>query len=202
MPHPNSAPYGIAEGPNKKIWFTEINGNRIGHIANDGTICEYELPHKGSFPSFITAETDNALWFTENQNNAIGRITESGEITEFKIPTPASGPVGITKGNDGALWFVEINGNKWVESLLPVISLNMVKNARPLQPGPETNCGLHYGGANQIGRMKSNKTIEVYSILTPHAEPHGISSYDGKTIWFALECGKIGKLTLKNDKTE
>lgn len=50
--------------------------------------------------------------------------------------------------------------------------------------------------------MKSNKTIEVYSILTPHAEPHGISSYDGKTIWFALECGKIGKLTLKNDKTE
>ncbi|MDA6790928.1 hypothetical protein OSL42_26520, partial [Escherichia coli] len=76
------------------IWFTEMNGNRIGRIKDDGSIHEYELPTQGSYPSFITLGSDDALWFTENQNNVIGRITEYGEVTEFTIPTPASGPVG------------------------------------------------------------------------------------------------------------
>lgn len=51
-------------------------------------------------------------------------------------------------------------------------------------------------GGNKIGRLTSDQTIEEYTINTPHAEPHGIGCDNDGTVWFALECNKIGKLKL------
>lgn len=65
----------------------------------------------------------------------------------------------------------------------------------PSRPEPAHELWLTLWGSNQIGRIKSNQAFEIYNLTTPHAEPHGIASGDGKTVWFALECGKIGKLT-------
>ena len=44
----DSGPYGITEGVIGEIWFTQMNGNRIGKLTADGTIYEYDLSNKGS----------------------------------------------------------------------------------------------------------------------------------------------------------
>ncbi|MDM5339170.1 hypothetical protein QUF84_18380 [Fictibacillus enclensis] len=44
VPTPESAPFGIVEGHPGEVWFTEMNGNRIGRLLPDGTIHEYPLP--------------------------------------------------------------------------------------------------------------------------------------------------------------
>ncbi len=63
LPCPDSAPFGITEGNNGDIWFTEMNGNRIGRILSSGEMVEYDLPNPGSYPSFIVVGPDGAPLF-------------------------------------------------------------------------------------------------------------------------------------------
>jgi len=72
-PTTDSAPWGIAAGPDGNLWFTETNGNKIGRITTSGTITEFPLPTAGSGPSDIAAGPDGNLWFTEGAGK-IGRI--------------------------------------------------------------------------------------------------------------------------------
>ena len=118
LPNNNSAPQGIAVGPDGALWFPEETGNGvIGRIATDGTIAEFPLNLSlpaGVVPGLnsITAGPDGALWFTISFANAIGRITTSGAVSEFPLPRPSSQPSAITAGPDGALWFTETNQSK------------------------------------------------------------------------------------------
>jgi streptogramin lyase len=89
------------------LWFTELNGNKIGRVTITGTFTEFPIPTANSQPHGITAGPDGALWFAEFNGNKIGRITTTGTITEFAIPTASGGSFGITAGPDGALWFTE-----------------------------------------------------------------------------------------------
>jgi streptogramin lyase len=107
-----SSPEGIIQGPDGALWFTEVDGNKIGRITTSGTISEFPLQAATSWPIRITRGSDGALWFTELLGNKIGRITLSGKISEFPLPTADSQPQGITQGPDGAIWFAELQGNK------------------------------------------------------------------------------------------
>lgn len=109
IPTANSGPLSIASGPDGGIWFTEVNGNKIGRIAPGGIVKEF--PTSGN-PGGITAGPDGALWFTEIGGNKIGRITTSDAITEFPIPTANAVPHRITLGTDGNLCFTEAGTNK------------------------------------------------------------------------------------------
>lgn len=115
--------------------------------------------------------------------------------------------MGITKGNDGALWFVEIIGNKvgriTTSGIITEYEIPTL-NSRPhaITAGVGNELWFTEWGSNKIGRIKDNKIIEEYPIKTPNAEPHGISSYKGEMIWVALECDKLGNLTLKKDMWE
>src|SRR5881227_1886279 len=40
VPTANSAPVGITSGPDGNMWFTEIQGNKIGRITSTGSITE------------------------------------------------------------------------------------------------------------------------------------------------------------------
>lgn len=93
MPSGQSGSYGITEGPDGAIWFTELTGNKIGRLSASGDFKEDAFPFPGAFPSFIVAGSDGALWFTVNQGNKIGRISLDGEITEYELPTAKAGPV-------------------------------------------------------------------------------------------------------------
>ena len=100
-----SAPYGIAAGPDGRIWFTDPTYRQIGRMATDGSIGAGDLlGTPGAEPAdFITAGPDSDMW-------------AGGAAHVFKVPTDATstsdivsygphGGGGITTGPDGRLWF-------------------------------------------------------------------------------------------------
>lgn len=73
-PAGGSAPYGITQGPDGHLWFTEFKGNKIGRIAPNGLVQEFAVPTPGAGPHGITLAPDGNVWFTELGANKIGRI--------------------------------------------------------------------------------------------------------------------------------
>jgi virginiamycin B lyase len=109
----SSGTFGIAPGPDGKLWFTEATANKVGYLVADSAIFGPEfVVTAGSQPRYITGGPDGNMWFTEFFGNRIGRVTPTGKIAEGPIPTSDSGPQGITTGPDGNVWFVESTGNK------------------------------------------------------------------------------------------
>jgi virginiamycin B lyase len=98
--------YGLTQGPDGALWFTEEGYHApdgIGRITIGGTYQSWSLPgHPG--PTRIAAGPDGALWFTERNRSAIGRITTAGTLTEFPLLASVTAH-DITAGQDGALWF-------------------------------------------------------------------------------------------------
>src|SRR4249920_2647746 len=71
----NAQPLEIARGPDGNLWFTEIEGNRIGRITPLGVVTEFSAGMSaGALPIGIAAGPDGNLWFTELVGR-IGRIT-------------------------------------------------------------------------------------------------------------------------------
>jgi virginiamycin B lyase len=75
LPTSNSGPTGITLGPDRALWFTELNANKIGRITRGGSFREFPIPTSASAPAGITSGPDGALWFTEFDGNKIGRIS-------------------------------------------------------------------------------------------------------------------------------
>src|SRR5204863_877446 len=109
---PSSDPTAITAGPDGRVWFVERLGNKVGALAQDGTITEFPIPTGGSQPAGIVAappsETEPAgLWFTEQAAGKVASINaETAELLEFPTLT-ASSPTSITadtSSTNGGIW--------------------------------------------------------------------------------------------------
>lgn len=111
LPTPNSKPIFIAAGPDNRMWCTELTGNNIARITQEGEITEFPIPTPNSRPIVIVPGPDKkTMWFSEETGNNVARITlEEGHITEF--PVPLTQPNVILAG----LAF-DHKGNLWVQS--------------------------------------------------------------------------------------
>ncbi len=161
IPTASSFPQGIAAGPDGALWFTELNGNRIGRITTAGAITEFSIPTAHSRPIDIAAGPDGALWFTEGAANKIGRITTAGAITEFSLPTPGSQLEGIAAGPDGALWFTEQGGNKIgrITTAGAIIEFSIPTGSsfpHGITAGPDGALWFIEETANKIGRITTD----------------------------------------------
>jgi hypothetical protein len=72
VPTPNSAPWGIAAGPDGNLWFTEIVANQIGRITTNGVVTEFAIP-PGSNPRGIAERHGRQRLVHEYDANKIGR---------------------------------------------------------------------------------------------------------------------------------
>jgi streptogramin lyase len=110
MPTTNGRPVRIRSGPDGNLYFSEVNGNKIGRVTVAGVVSEpYSTP--GRNPRGITTGPDGNLWYAGA--NQVGRIVPGGSppFAEFPCPRPACDPYEITPGPDGKLWFTESNGD-------------------------------------------------------------------------------------------
>jgi virginiamycin B lyase len=123
IPTKASNPTGIAIDKQDRVWFTEMDKNKIGRFdptaALGSQFAEFLLPNGGS-PSGIAIDPDTGIvWFTEFRGNRIGRLdpavatpnTVNG-IMEFQIPTLNSGPTSIVIDTDKIVWFSETSSKK------------------------------------------------------------------------------------------
>ena len=91
LPAPGPS-FGITNGPDGNVWFTELLAGKVGRISPDGAAVEFAVP--GAIPAGITRGPDGNLWFVDERGN-IDRITPSGTVTPFSLPA-GSFPFAIT----------------------------------------------------------------------------------------------------------
>ncbi len=209
-PTSNAGPAQITFGSDGNVWFTEINGNKIGRITPSGIITEFSIPTTNSLPTGITSGPDGNLWFAESNGNRIGRITPSGSITEFSTPTTGSHPAYITSGPDGNLWFTEQGSNKIGKITIGgSITEFSTPYDLPHQPykittGPDGNLWFNTYGGGGIARITTSGT--VLTMFPVNSLIDGMTTGPDGNLWFAepsgtLDPGKIGKMTASGTVT-
>src|SRR5450432_2942119 len=76
-----AGPTVITSGLDGNLWFSELNGNKIGRVTIAGVFTDFPVPTAGSGPNGIAMGPDGNLWFTEINAGQIGQITLTGTIT-------------------------------------------------------------------------------------------------------------------------
>src|SRR5947209_8706114 len=78
----NPRRWGITQGPDGNLWFTENSVGKIGMInPTTHAITEFPVPTAGATPQEITAGPDGNLWFTEfNYRTVKLSVGKIGEI--------------------------------------------------------------------------------------------------------------------------
>jgi virginiamycin B lyase len=154
---------GINIGPNSDIWFTDINSNKIGRVAADGTVTEKGVTNIGSSNTAsdgVVTGPDGNIWFTENPGNLIGVSTPSLNIIH-EYSAPSGGPRRIIVGPDGNLWFTEDSGNQiasittsgTVKEYGTTYGLTAASVPCDLTIGPDRNIWFTQNSSNQIGKF-------------------------------------------------
>jgi virginiamycin B lyase len=116
--HGNSV-YGIAAGPDGRIWFTDPGGcdgytSRIGAIEEDGSSYTYYSAGLPAEVATIVNGGDGNLYFGSLTANQMGRITTAGVSTVWTIPAIPDSPFVVDDmavGPDKNIWLVDSTGN-------------------------------------------------------------------------------------------
>jgi virginiamycin B lyase len=201
LPAGAGSPWGIAAGPDGKIWFTEVAAGKVGRLdPATGNIVEFQLPTANSQPQGIVGGADGALWGTEAAGNRIFRITVQGRPTEFPVPTRNSVPVAIAPGRYGYLWVSELSGG----NLLRVSRTGRMREfplpagARPygLVSAPDGNVWFADRGRNRIGLVTPAGRVFEFPVSTPNAQPTAIAPLGlGKLAFSEFIANQVGVLS-------
>lgn len=193
-----AGPYGIIEGPDSALWFTEYYANKIGRLTTGGTLTEYPIPTASSEPWQMTVGPDNAIWFVETAGNKIGRVTTNGTLTEYPIPSPSSAPWGVTSGPDGAIWFTEYNKVGRLTMNGQITEFPVTAFASYLQgivAGPDGALWFANASPSLIGRITTSGYITEYALPNTNSFPQKIIIGPDGGIWFtevnAVQIGRI-----------
>lgn len=193
---------GMTNGPDGAIWFTEYSTSRliakIGRLAMNGDLIEYDLPDNNSLPLGITPGPDGALWFTEGYGNKIGKITTNGTIIEYPIPTANAFPTEIVSGPDGALWFTELEGRKIGRI---TTSGTITEYPIPAQNTHPRSLTLGSDGAlwfieynndiDKLARIATSGIITEYSDLIERAKPEDMKTGPDGALWLILRDARL-----------
>ncbi|MEE2986471.1 MAG: Lyase-like protein [Nitrospinota bacterium] len=216
-PSPDSSPSDLAFDAQGNLWFTEINGNKIGKLVPSETepgtskgIQEYELPNPNSKPNYLIVSKDGQVWFSEMAGR-IGRLDPAtGKISEYPVPTPKSEPHHLAEGDDGSIWFLEFETNK-IARLNPKsgsIKEYAVNEGHPHDLVLKDNSIWYSQGGkfwaqnffNKIGRFDiASGTVSETTVPPKKSVPHGMALGGDGTIWFTqLFANKISRLDMSS----
>lgn len=202
----NTAPTGIAAGPDGNMWFTERLANKVGKITPTGSVASYQLPAE-SEPEQITSGSDGNVWFTENAHR-VGKIAPSGTLTEYAT-SGARESTGIVTGQNGWVWYsewfnhtvvsIDTSGNHEATDTFPVNS-----GPTELAAGPDGNIWVVLSLSHKIGRVNGTGGSAVTEFTLPAGSvPVDIVAGPEKSMWFTNSgTKKIGKITMAGVVTE
>lgn len=189
-----ATPYGVCAGPERTLWYTLVDHDRIGRMTPDGDTGEFPVP-EGSMPSMICAASDDRLWVTLNQANAICAITLDGKLTIYPLPTANAAPVGIAASQDG-LWFAEIGAGQ-IGRVSPDGDVEEFplpdRSSRPhaLAATHDGGCWATLWASSAAIRLDRQGRVIGQAQFTPSAEPHGLAIASDNSVWVALEAGSL-----------
>jgi virginiamycin B lyase len=218
IPTSESNPYQVALDQKGNAWFSEFSGDRIGVVATNGTVLEFQIPIASSNPTGITVDPrTNRVWFNLLDTSGatdqfyVGSFYQGSFI--FNDITPlVDTPVGIAIDSSGNLWLTQ-HGASLVSEFNPVthyfrtISTSIPPDGAsyPYFVYVDNSSGNiwfneHYGNAITVFDPKSDTLVE-YEIPSRNANDGNISGALTMTLsptgvpWFTeLYTGKIGDL--------
>jgi len=183
LPDHLGSPYQVAVDGSGDVWFTEIDGGRIGEITPRGTVSEYQVPTGASStqgttltgPAGIAIGKGGVVWFTEVYQNSVGSFS-NGTFHRYPL-AGASSPTGVALDSAGNVW-VTLHGGSDIAELDPatdstrIISTSVPAGVQSTLPyfiavDPHDNVWFneHYG--NAIARFSpANQTMVEYEIPT------------------------------------
>jgi streptogramin lyase len=213
VPTANAGPFGITQGPDGNVWFTEHGfmgttpPKPIGQITPSGHITEFPAG-SGSEPDSITTGPDGNLWFTDPTNNDLGKMTPSGTYTAEASGKGLIGGRGIAAGPDGNLYVVipnsapaeiaEVSTAGVVLGESPIVGKDFLhnppnpddgaSNPQQITAGPDGNMWFTETNTGNIGRVNLKDGQSPHTITEfpsgLDTDPRGIvAGPDGK-IWF------------------
>lgn len=217
MPGPGRVPSVLARDVARNVWFTAGGGgyagldvppsNKVGKLAPDGRITEYETPTAGSAPTSLKVGTDGTIWFTERLGNRLGRLEPvTGKVHEYLLPTANSSPTGLAVAADGSVWFTEKEASQ-VGRLTPATGeIQEWKTPHFPKGEPSTVVLDHEGqvwfderGADVLVRMNPRTgEMRQFAVPTRGSRVVGLLPDSRGYVWF-LELGahKVGRLTVE-----
>ena len=213
VPSLDSAPVGIALGPDGAMWFAENSGFSVGRVDASGQVTEYAVPPDatglhGSLNS-ITAGPDGAMWFTDKllASPRIGRIAPStGAVTMYPLPATsafsAAQPLQIVAGPDGALWFTTFNGSSVgrvdIAGNFTAYPLPKGGSVGGIATGPDGALWFTQVSPDAVGRLDPHTgAITLHPVHSPlgTAAPIGIVTGPDGALWFTNSgTSAIGRL--------
>src|SRR5262249_8628581 len=125
-------PYGMARGPDDKMWFLQNGGNLVSRIdTTTFQIDSFPILTANSHTPGSTAGMDGNIGFYEvggPNPDQIGKCDVSGNITEYAVPSQGAFIQGITAGPDGNLWFTELSTSK----IGKITTMGMITEINPI----------------------------------------------------------------------
>ena len=191
-------PLGITAGPDGNLWFVDAGSQAIGFSTTSGSITEFALTsNPASALRQITTGPDSNLWFTDEGLNTIGKITTSGASNEYAAAAGGQ-PFGIVS-RSGALLFGEVTANIGQSTTSGSISeISGVTGSTPRVLAKDALGDVWFSdpALNTLGKLVGSLITETNPVPTANANPDGITSGPGGTIWFTeFNANKIGVFT-------
>jgi streptogramin lyase len=199
----STRPTRIASAPNGYLYWTDLEGNKLGYRSPTGTIVEIALA-SGTLPRGIAAAPDGTIWFAEAATAHIARFNPNFVVgdpfTEFPVEGETETPHSICAGPDGNMWFTSDGGGKVGRITLAGVVTEWslpTTGAKPtgIALGSDGAIWFSESNAARIGRITTSGTITEYeleSTVTPGAMTRGP---DGN-IWFVSRATRqVGRVS-------
>ncbi|HKD11713.1 MAG TPA: hypothetical protein VKE50_06540 [Thermoanaerobaculia bacterium] len=200
---PPVEPQGVCAGPDGAIWFT--TGDRVGRLAVDGTITNFDLPMPESGARDIAAGPDGNLWFLETNFLRVGRLSPTGTLAEFQITPTRSWPDTIVAGPDGAMWFTDsLRGSIWRMTVTGDLTEFPVGSASPvgLVSGGDGNLWFaDFHSPGRIGRLRPSGEVAYFPIPTGSSGWRCGLGSDGR-VWFTVIGRAFGRVGASGEVEE
>lgn len=185
-----SLPWGITQGPDGRIWYTDLQTRSVGAVSLSQAAQSY--PVNVTTPGGICTGADGNIWFTGAPNAggiaSVGRMKVDGTFTLFPMPQGAILPEGIVAGPDGNVWYAE--GFDHIGRVTPsgnftVFTLPTAR-ARPLSltVGADGAIWFTESQAQQIGRITVDGQVSEFSLPAGAGPPSFIASGSDGALWF------------------
>ena len=201
-------PYGITQGPDGHLWFTEWVRNAIVRFERaTGAFTYYSIGAFGFGATGITVGADNALWFAINSTNpAIGRLDPAtGAISTFVSPL-VTDPLEMTLGPDGNVWFTQPRDNS-VSRITPLGQITRfvlptaASSPQRIVVGPDGALWVTLHAVNRVARISTSGVI-TEPVSVPGG-PWGIARGNGNDLWITLrDSNQVGRFTVSGGITE
>lgn len=114
QPPTNGKPQRLVIAKDGTIWFTERQGNKLGHLDPvSGAISEFQLPGPEASPYAINFDAQGKLWYPSHEMDTMNRFDpETGKVTEYPYPHAEIAMREFFVDSKGRIWYGASTNNK------------------------------------------------------------------------------------------